>query len=92
MTSSIDLQAIVVLVGVVALFVWFFWHTASAMLRNAKNIAAIIDGSSARKRLELEREVKFGPHPLWYRAAQKLVLAVLITGTAWLLWTLLQGR
>jgi uncharacterized ion transporter superfamily protein YfcC len=91
MESSIDLPTIALLVSVIALFVWFFWHTAYSMIKSAKNIAAIVDSSAARERLELEHEAKFGPRPLWYRAAQKIVLAVLFTGAAWLLWTLVQG-
>jgi uncharacterized membrane protein YqiK len=91
MESRIDLPTIALLVAVVALFVWFFWHTAYSMIKSARNIAEIVDGSSSRKRLELEHEANFGPRPLWYRAAQKIVLAVLISGAAWLLWTLVQG-
>jgi hypothetical protein len=91
MESGIDLPTIALLISVVALFVWFFWHTAYSMIKSARNIADIFDSSAKLKRLELEREAKFGPRPLWYRVAQKMVLAVLFTGTAWLLWTLVQG-
>ncbi len=91
MESKVDLLTIALLIAVAALFVWYFWHTAYSMIKSARNIAEIVDGSSARTRLELEHEAKFGLQPLWYRAAQKLVMAVLLTSATLLLWTLVQG-
>ena len=91
MTGSFDIYGWSLIIGVSALFVWFFWHTACAMLSSARRIAEIADSASARQRAELEYEAKFGPRPLWYRAVQKLIIAVLIAGTGWLIWDRLLG-
>ena len=91
MSEGFDIYGWSLIVGVTALFVLFFWHTARTMISSARRIAEIADGAAERQRAGLEYEAKFGPRPLWYRAMQKLIIAVLIVGTGWLIWDRLLG-
>lgn len=91
MASGFDLLAVALVIGVAALFVWYFWHVAASGMEASKALNAFLDSRAKRHRAELVREAKFGPHPLWYRAAQKLVLAILFSGFAYLVWKLIQG-
>ena len=86
MSNIVDLPFLALLIAVVALFVWYFWHVAKTMVSSTKTVSDFLDGRATRQRAELEREAKFGPHPLWYRAAQKVIIAVLFVGSAWLVW------
>ena len=79
------------IIAVAALFVWYFWHVATSMISGARRISEIADGAAARQRAELEYEMQNGPRPLWYRATQKLIIAVLVVGTGWLIWDKLLG-
>ncbi len=92
MESGIDLQTILLVLGVVALFGWFFWHTAVSMVRSAKNVSEIVDGTSARQRAELEYEAKHGPRPWWYWAAQKILILFWIVFAGWFIWNFVQGK
>ncbi len=91
MAEWLDLQTIALVVGVLALFSWYFWHVATSMIKSTKTISTYLDGSAERQRHELEREAKFGRYPLWYRAVQKLVLAVLFASVAFYVLKLVQG-
>ena len=90
-SEGFDIYGWSLIIGVAALFVWYFWHTAKSMISSARRIAEIAEGAADRQRAELDYEAKFGPRPLWYRAAQKLIIAVLIVGTGWLIWDRLLG-
>ena len=91
MESSLDLQTVALVVAVVALIVWYFWHVAASIINGSKVLNAFLDGRAERQRQELQREAQFGPYPLWYRAAQKLILAILFVGFAYFMWKLVQG-
>lgn len=91
MAGSFDIAGWLLIMGVAALFGWYFWHVASSMVSGARRISEIADGAAARQRAELKYEAKFGPRPLWYRAMQKLIIAVLIVGSGWLIWNRMQG-
>jgi hypothetical protein len=91
MAEWLDLQTIALVVGVLALVGWYFWHVATSMIKSTKTINAYLDGRAERQRHELEREAKFGPYPFWYKAAQKLVLAMLCAGVAFSMLKLVQG-
>ncbi len=86
MNSSLELPTIALIIAVAALFAWYFWHVAKSIVGGTKTVSDFLDGRAARQRAELEREAKFGPYPLWYRAAQKIIIAVLFVGSAWLVW------
>ena len=91
MDGNLDLPTAALIIAVAALFIWYFWHTATSMIKGGKVLSAYLDSRAQRQRLELEREAKFGRYPLWYRAAQKLVLAILFSGSAYYVWKLVQG-
>jgi hypothetical protein len=91
MSEGLDIPGWTLLAAVAVLFIWYFWHVVTSMVSGAHSIAEIADGAVARQRAELEHEAKFGKRPLWYRAAQKIILAVLIVGSAWLIWNLVRG-
>ena len=86
MSNIVDLPVLALIIAVVALFAWYFWHVARSIISGTKAVSEIMDSRAARQRAELEREAKFGPYPLWYRAAQKVIIAVLFVGSAWLVW------
>lgn len=67
---------------VAVLFIGYFWLVVTATVSGAHSIAEIADGAAARERAELEHEAMFGSRPVWYRAAQKIFLAVLLFGSA----------
>ena len=91
MESSIDLPTAALNIGVAALVIWYFWHVASSMIKSGRVLSAYLDSRTERQRLELEREARLGRYPLWYRAAQKLILAVLFAGVAYYMLKLVQG-
>ncbi len=91
MDNGLDLSTVALVIAVVALFVWYFWHVATTVINGSKVLNAYLDSRADRQRQELEREAKFGPYPLWYRAAQKLVLATLFAIVVYYVWKLVQG-
>ena len=91
MSEGIDIKGWALIISMAALFLWYFWHVASSMISGGRRIAEIADGAAERQRAELEYEAKYGPRPLWYRAMQKLIIAVLIVGSGWLIWDRLLG-
>ncbi|MFB2551635.1 hypothetical protein [Ensifer soli] len=86
MGASIDLYGLALVVAAIALFGWFFWHVAASLLDYGRSFARYLDGSSARRRAALEREARFGPLPLWYRAGQVISIVALVAGLVALLW------
>eukprot|EP01035_Chromulina_nebulosa_P057370 gene57370-78602_t len=80
--SGSDAAWIVVAVGVVVLFSWYFWHVGVTMLRNARAVADFLDGRSARLRRQLEYEAVHGGPPLWYRLARRLIIFIAIAAAA----------
>ena len=91
MDSGLDLPTVALIITVAALFIWYFWHVATSMIKSGKALSDYLDSRADRHRLELEREARFGRYPLWYRAAQKLILAVLFAGVAFYMLKLVQG-
>lgn len=78
-------------IALLLLFGWFFWHSATSMLRNARMIVEFLDTRSERLRHRLEFEAIHGRPPLWYRLAQRLVILIVIAGAAALVWTKFRG-
>ena len=74
-----------------ALVGWFFWHSATSMLHNARTIIEFWDMRSDRLRRRLEFEAIHGRPPFWYRLAQRLVILMVIAGAAAMIWTKLRG-
>ena len=91
MAEGFDITGWGLIIAVASLFIWYFWHVITSMISGARRISEVVDGAAARQRAELDYEAKFGPRPLWYRALQKLIIAVLIVGTGWLIWDRLLG-
>ena len=68
------------------LFGWYFWHTIHSMFAYARALVDLMDTRSARLRQRIDHEAKYGVPPLWYRAAQKLIITIIIAGAAALVW------
>lgn len=91
MTAAEPVGWIVFAVLLLALFGWFFWHTATLMLHYARRIVEYLDTRSERLRRQLEFESIHGRPPFWYRLAQRLVILMVIAGAAALIWTKFRG-
>ena len=78
-------------IALLALFAWYFWHTAVMMVRFIKIIIHYLDTSSERLRRQLEHEAIHGRPPLWYRMVQKALILVIIAGAVALVWTKFKG-
>ena len=91
MTAAEPAGWIVFAVLLLALFGWFFWHSATSMLHHARRIAEFLDMRSERLRRQLEFEAIHGRPPFWYRLAQRLVILMVIAGAAALIWTKFRG-
>ena len=73
--SGLDLQAIAIGLGVLAVFGAFYWHVFTRFRAGALGLMAWADGRAERQRAGLERSV---PESAWRRAAQVSVLTVLV--------------
>ena len=74
-------------VALVALFGWFFWHTASVMLDAGRRVVATIQNWPQIRRAMVEAEVRSGGrYPFWFRAVRVLLILALIGLLALLLW------
>lgn len=91
MNASIDIYGLLIAAFVVALFGWFFWHTAKGMFGYGRQISEFLDSSAKRQRAALEREAKFGRLPLWYRVGQIVSLGTLVAGITALAWMKIKG-
>ena len=91
MGGGIDLWTLVLVIGVIVLFGWFFWHTATAMVSYARQITHYLDTRSERLRQKLEYEQMHGPLPLWYRVIQKGLILLIVVGAATLVWMKFRG-
>jgi hypothetical protein len=86
-----DIGWIALGIAVVAMFVWFFWHTAVSMIAYAKSLTDFLDTRSERLRQRLQHEAIHGRPPLWYRMAQRLVILMLVAAVAAMVWTKFRG-
>jgi hypothetical protein len=73
-----DFSTIALALAVTALLVWYFWHSATSMIEYIRLLRAWIETRATRQRAAIEREIRFGPVPLWKRIGQVLSLGVLI--------------
>ncbi|MDB5525994.1 MAG: hypothetical protein JWM58_3757 [Rhizobium sp.] len=87
MADGSDIGWIALGIAVVAMFAWYFWHTAVSMLRYGKSVSDYLDTRSERLRQKLEYEAIHGRPPLWYRLVQRLMILIVIAGAAALVWT-----
>ena len=79
-------------VAVIALFGWFFWHTATAMLDAARLLIGTIQNWPQIRRRMVEAEVRSGGrYPLWFRAVRAGLILALIGLLALLLWRKLEN-
>jgi hypothetical protein len=78
-------------IAVVAIFAWYFWHSAVSMFRYAKSLTDFLDTRSERLRQRLQHEAMHGRPPLWYRLMQRLVILMLVAAVAALVWTKFRG-
>ena len=86
-----DLGWYAVGIALIALFAWYFWHTAKSMISSMRLIHEYLDTRSERLRRRLEHEAIHGRPPLWYRAAQKLMILIIIAGCVALMWMKVKG-
>ena len=87
MSEAPDWTVWLLAIGVVALFVWFFWHTGAAMLNALKVLIHLIETAPERRRAYAEAEARAGGRfPLWYRAGRVLALTALFALVAYIVW------
>jgi len=86
MQASPDIWVYVLGAGVVVLFGLFFWHVFNSFIGAGRKVADYLDNSSARRRAALEREIRFGPDPLWLRAIRFMFIAAAVCLAAVLFW------
>jgi hypothetical protein len=91
MTDVADIGWLAFGIAVVAMLVWYFWHTAVSMVAYAKSLTDFMDTRSARLRQRLEHEARYGRPPLWYRLAQRLIITIVIVGAVAMVWTKFRG-
>jgi len=77
--------------AIVALFVWYFWHTAVMMVRYFRTITHYLDTRGDRLKAEIAHEAIHGRPPLWYRMVQKALILSIIAGAAALVWMKFKG-
>ncbi len=87
MSSMPDWSAWALGLGVAALFVWFFWHTGTTMLRAGRRLLAIIEDWPQTRRALAEAEAQAGGRfPPWLRALRVLLVLALLALVALLAW------
>jgi hypothetical protein len=91
MVEMPDVGVLLLAVAVVALVVWFFWHTISTMLDYGRQLAEFFDSSSERLRRKLDYEAIHGRPPLWYRFLQGMIMTAFIAAVAALIWNEFRG-
>ena len=74
-------------VGVVALFVWYFWHVVRSVLEGLIGTVRTIQNWPQIRRAMVEAEARAGGrYPLWYRAARVLCLSLIVGLAAYLIY------
>ena len=86
MAGGFDLYGYALAAGVLALFVWYFWHVGASMLKGARVLNAYFDDRAARQRAALDHEALHGPPPLWLKAARVAAIGSLVAVLAVLFW------
>jgi hypothetical protein len=77
--------------ALIALFAWYFWHTAVTMVRYFAAITHYLDTRTERLKREIAQEAIHGRLPIWYRMVQKALILIIIAGSVALIWMKFKG-
>jgi hypothetical protein len=78
-------------VAVVALFVWYFWHTARTMFEWFTTVVRMIQNWPQTRRAMVEVEARAGGrYPWWYRAARLSLVLAMVLFAAYFIYRLFQ--